>query len=177
MTTAIVIVLIILVAILGLAAMRPNIFSVRRSTSIKAKPESIFGLINDFRNWGSWSPYEKLDPTMRRKLSGAESGKGAVYEWEGNGKAGAGRMEIIGSTPPSKVTIKLDFIKPFEGHNTAEFTLEGAGEAGAQTQVTWAMYGPAPYMAKLMGLFINMDRMIGKDFETGLANLKAITER
>jgi hypothetical protein len=176
MTTAIIIVIVLLVAILGFAATRPNVFSVKRATQIRAKPDKIFDLINDFRNWGSWSPWEKLDPTMRRKLSGAESGKGAVYEWEGKGKVGAGRMEIIGATPPAKITIKLDFIKPFEGHNTAEFTLD-ANPANAATELTWAMYGPAPYMAKLMGLFMNMDKMIGKDFETGLANLKTITER
>jgi hypothetical protein len=165
MTTAIIIVIVLLVAILGFAATRPNVFSVKRATQIRAKPDKIFDLINDFRNWGSWSPWEKLDPTMRRKLSGAESGK-----------VGAGRMEIIGATPPAKITIKLDFIKPFEGHNTAEFTLD-ANPANAATELTWAMYGPAPYMAKLMGLFMNMDKMIGKDFETGLANLKTITER
>jgi hypothetical protein len=177
MTTAIIIVIVLLLAVLGLAATRPNVLSVRRATQIRAKPDKIYDLISDFRNWGSWSPWEKLDPAMQRKLSGAESGKGAVYEWEGKGKVGAGRMEIIGATPPSKITIKLDFIRPFEGHNTAEFTLDANPAKAGATEVTWAMYGPAPYMAKLMGLFMNMDKMIGKDFETGLANLKSITER
>jgi len=110
---------------------------------------------------------------MKRTYSGAGSGKGAVYEWEGNSQVGAGRMEII-DTSPHKVTIKLDFIKPLEGHNTAEFTLEPKGES---TDVTWAMYGPAPYISKLMGVFLNMDKMIGNDFATGLANLKTVAEK
>ena len=112
---------------------------------------------------------------MTRRLSGEASGKGAVYEWEGKGKAGGGRMEITNASPPSKVMIKLDFIKPFEGHNTAEFSFDAKGNRA--TEVTWAMFGPSPFMARLMGLFINLDRMIGKDFETGLANLKSATER
>ena len=111
---------------------------------------------------------------MKRTFGGAPAGKGATYAWEGNGKAGAGRMEITESTPSSKIAIKLDFIKPFEGHNVAEFTLQPQGDA---TQVTWAMHGPSPYIAKLMGLFFNMEQMIGKDFEAGLANLKTATEK
>lgn len=97
-----------------------------------------------------------------------------MYEWDGNKDVGKGRMEITDTCPPSKVVIKLDFIKPFEGHNVAEFTMDGKGDA---TNVTWAMYGPANYLSKLMGVFVNMDAMIGKDFEAGLANLKSITEK
>ena len=111
---------------------------------------------------------------MKRTFSGAPSGKGSVYAWEGNSKVGAGRMEILESTPSNKLLIKLDFIKPFEGHNTAEYTLVPSGDT---TQVTWAMYGPAPYVSKLMGVFVSMDSMIGKDFEAGLANLKAAAEK
>src|SRR5438132_5700666 len=111
---------------------------------------------------------------MRRTLSGAESGRGSVYEWDGNRNVGAGRMEITDIAPPNKVVIKLDFIKPFEGHNTAEFTLEPKGDT---TLLTWAMYGPSPLIAKVMGLFMNMDSMIGKDFEAGLANLKTAAEK
>jgi hypothetical protein len=110
---------------------------------------------------------------MKRIFSGAASGKGAVYEWDSDGKAGKGRMEITDAPAPSKVTIKLDFFKPFEAHNIAEFTLEPRGDT---TDLTWGMYGPSLYVAKVMGVFFNMDRMIGTDFETGLANLKARAE-
>jgi hypothetical protein len=186
MTIAIIVVLVLIAAILGAAAMRPAIFTVRRSLAIKAAPEKLFALVNDFHNWGAWSPYEKIDPTMTRRLSGQASGKGAIYEWDSKGKAGAGRMEIIDAQSPSKIRIKLDFIKPFEGHNIAEFTFDAKGGSAATeatwseatwSEATWSMSGPSPFMAKLMGLFINLDRMIGKDFETGLANLKSATER
>jgi uncharacterized protein YndB with AHSA1/START domain len=177
MTILLVVVIVLVVAVvavLGLAASRPNAFRIQRSATIAAPPETIFALINDFRRWGAWSPYEKLDPTMQRTLSGAEQGRGAVYEWSGNGKAGKGRMEILESTPSSRIRIKLDFFKPFEAHNTAEFTLQPAGNA---TAVTWAMFGSSPFIAKVMGMVFNLDRMVGRDFETGLANLKAATER
>jgi len=160
--------------VLAYAATKPDSIRVQRATSIKAQPEKIFALINDFRSWGVWSPYEKKDPAMKRNLSGAASGKGAVYEWAGNGNVGQGRMEITDSSPPSKVTIKLDFIKPIEGHNIAEFTLAPDGDA---TRVTWAMSGPSPYIGKVISVFLDMDSMIGKDFEAGLANLKTATEQ
>jgi uncharacterized protein YndB with AHSA1/START domain len=173
--TVIAVVLAIAIAIiLILAASKPNTFSVRRATTVKAPPEKIFGLINDFHQWGTWSPYEHKDPAMKRTYSGAESGKGAVYAWQGNKNVGSGRMEILDASAPSKIVIKLDFFTPFEAHNTAEFTMLPQGDA---TLVTWLMHGPAPFMSKLMQVFINMDNMIGKDFETGLANLKRITER
>jgi len=167
------VVVVLLVAVLVYAATKPDTFRVRRATSINAPPEKIFALINDYHSWGSWSPYEKLDPTMKRTYSGAANGRGAVYEWEGNSKAGKGRMEITDTAPPSKVTINLDFVKPFEAHNIVEFTLEPTGDS---TNVTWAMHGPTPYVAKIMHVFLNMDRMVGKDFETGLANLKTVAE-
>ena len=111
---------------------------------------------------------------MKRTYSGAASGRGAVYAWDGNKNVGSGRMEILEASAPSKVVIKLDFIKPFEGHNTAEFTMLPQGDA---TNLTWVMHGPTPFMMKVMHVFINMDRMIGKDFEAGLANLKRLTEK
>jgi uncharacterized protein YndB with AHSA1/START domain len=170
-----VIVVVVLVgAVLAYAATRPDAFRVQRTLSIKAPPEKIFALINDLRGWGAWSPYEKKDPAMKRMLSGAASGKGAVYEWEGNGDVGKGRMEIAETSPPTKVVIKLDFVKPFEAHNTVEFSLEPRGDA---TKVSWAIFGPSPYLSKLMGIFLDMDKMIGKDFEDGLASLKAVAER
>jgi carbon monoxide dehydrogenase subunit G len=164
---------VVIAAVLGFAATKPDAFRIQRSASIKAPAEKIFALINDFHRWGSWSPWEKLDPALKRTYSGAANGLGAVYEWEGNKKVGKGRMEITQASAPSKVTIKLDFLKPFEAHNTAEFTLEGQGDS---TNVTWVMDGQQPYMFKVMTLFLSMDKMVGKDFETGLANLKSLTE-
>lgn len=168
-------VLVVVVAgILVYAATRPDTFRVQRSASIKAPPDKIFAMINDLHGWSAWSPYEKKDPAMKRTFSGASSGKGAVYEWDGNNQVGKGRMEVIETTPPSKVLIKLDFVKPFEGHNTAEFTMQSKGDS---TLVTWAMYGPAAFMTKLIGIFMNMDAMIGNDFAAGLANLKVAAEK
>ena len=162
-----------LAALLIFAATRPDSFRVERATSIKAPPEKVFALINDLRRWDAWSPYDKKDPAMKRTLSGAASGPGAVYEWDGNQEIGKGRMEITDSSPPSKITIRLDFVKPFEAHNVVEFTLRPQDEA---TLVTWAMHGPSPYISKLMGIFFSMDEMIGKDFEAGLANLRTVAE-
>lgn len=165
---------VLVAAVLLFAATRPDSFRVQRSTSIKASPEKVFPLIADFHAWGAWSPWEKLDPAMKRTHSGAPSGKGAAYAWDGNNDVGAGRMEIAEVVPPSRITIKLDFSRPMEGHNTAEFTLVPKGDA---SEVTWAMFGPSPYLLKLIGLFLDMDKMIGKDFEAGLANLKALAEK
>ena len=168
------IVLAIAIAIvLILAAAKPDTFSVRRAATVMAPAEKIFPLINDFHRWGTWSPYENRDPAMKRSYSGPANGVGAVYGWDGNNNVGAGRMEILETSPPAKIVIKLDFFKPFEGHNTAEFTILPQGDA---TDVRWVMHGPAPFMSRLMQVFINIDRMIGKDFEIGLANLKRLTE-
>jgi hypothetical protein len=160
--------------ILILAATKPNRFSIQRATTVKAAPEKIFPLINDFHQWGSWSPYETKDPAMKRSYSGADSGRGAVYGWDGNKNVGSGRMEILVTTVPTKIVIKLDFFTPFEGHNTAEFTMLPQGDA---THLNWLMHGPASFMSKVMQVFINLDHMIGKDFEIGLANLKSLTEK
>ena len=167
--------------VLALAATKPGSFSVRRATMVKAAPEKIFSLINDFHQWGSWSPYENKDPAMKRSYSGAAAGRGAVYAWDGNNNVGSGRMEILDSSAPSKIVIKLDFFRPFEGHNTAEFTMLPQGGAthrttDVTTDVTWLMHGPASFMSRLMQVFMNVDHMIGKDFEIGLANLKRLTE-
>jgi uncharacterized protein YndB with AHSA1/START domain len=167
----------IAVAIAGVAiyaATKPDSFTVRRTVAIKAPPEKIFALITDLHGWAAWSPYEKKDPAMKRTFSGAPSGKGAIYEWDGNSQVGQGRMEIIETAPAAKVVIKLDFIRPFEGHNTAEFALAPQGDT---TTVTWAMYGPARYITKVMGTLFDLDKMIGNDFEAGLANLKTAAEK
>ncbi len=168
------VVLVLVVAVLAYAATRPDTLHVQRSASVKAPPEEIFPLISDFHRWTSWSPWEKRDPAMKRTYGGAAQGKGAVYEWEGNSEIGQGRMEITDTSDPSRITIKLDFIKPFEGHNVAEFALVPEGGA---TNVIWSMDGPTPFIGKLIGVFVNMDTMIGQDFEAGLANLKAIAEK
>jgi uncharacterized protein YndB with AHSA1/START domain len=169
-----VILVVAVVVVLALAAMKPDTFTVKRSASIKAPPEKIFPLINDYKNWTQWSPWENRDPNLKRTYSGAPSGEGAIYAWEGNKNVGSGRMEIVDTAPPNKVIIKLDFISPFEAHNVAEFTLAPQGDA---TNVTWEMRGPTPFIGKIMHVFMNMDKMIGTDFETGLASMKAVGEK
>ncbi|MCX7363315.1 MAG: SRPBCC family protein [Alphaproteobacteria bacterium] len=169
------VVLVVVVAgILIYAATKPNDFRVQRALAIKATPEKLFAMISDLHGWAAWSPYEKKDPAMKRSFAGAPSGKGAIYEWDGNKNVGKGRMEVLESTPPAKVVIKLDFFSPFEAHNTAEFTLVPQGDT---TTVTWAMYGPSPYLSKVIGTVMDMDKMIGTDFAAGLANLKALAEK
>ncbi|TLP78078.1 polyketide cyclase [Pseudomonas nitroreducens] len=168
------VVVVAVVVVLVLAANRPGTFRVERTARIQAPPERVQGYIEDFHLWAQWSPFEKLDPAMQRSFSGADKGRGAVYAWEGNSKAGAGRMEILESDPGSRVTIALDFLKPFKASNTAEFTLV---PRDGGTEVTWAMFGPVPFVAKIMHLFFDVDSMVGKDFEAGLANLKALAEK
>lgn len=160
--------------VLVLAATKPDTFGVQRAAIVRAPPEKIFPLISDFRQWGSWSPYEHKDPAMKRTYSGAVRGNGAVYAWEGDSNVGSGRMEILDAAAPSKIVIKLDFSTPFEAHNIAEFTMLPQDDA---TRVTWRMHGPAPFMARIMHVFINIDKMVGKDFEAGLANLKRLAEK
>ena len=160
--------------VLILASVKPATFRVERTAVVKAPPERVFPLIGNFHRWTGWSPWENRDPAMKRTYGGAESGEGAVYAWDGNKNVGSGRMEILEASSPSKIVIKLDFFKPFEGHNTAEFTVLSQGSA---TEVNWAMSGPAPFMHKVMQVFMNLDRMIGKDFEAGLANLKKAVEQ
>ena len=160
--------------LLAYVAARPDTFRVERATVMEAAPEQIFPHMQDFRRFSEWSPYEHLDPEMSRTYSGAKKGKGAVYEWNGRGKAGKGRMEIAHVSPPRMVVIRLDFVKPFESQSIVEFTLS---PEGSSTRVSWAMRGANAYVAKLLQVFVNMDRLVGKDFETGLANLKGIVEQ
>ena len=165
---------VVIVAVLGFASTRPDTFRVERSMLIKAPPDKVFALINDFHQWEAWSPWAKRDPAMKATYSGAAFGNGATYEWSGNREVGAGRMEILDAAAPTKVSIKLDFMQPIEGHNTAEFTLAPHDDS---TTVTWAMFGPSPFIAKVMGLFCSMDSIVGKDFEQGLSNLKGMAEK
>lgn len=142
--------------------------SVERSGTVGAPPEQVFAAIVDLHRWEDWSPWEGRDPEMSRTYSGADRGVGAVYAWEGNRKVGTGRMEITGVTEPREVQMALSFLKPFKSENTVRFDLEPVGEG---TQVTWTMETPRTFMSRVMGLFMNMDRTVGKDFEQGLAQL------
>jgi uncharacterized protein YndB with AHSA1/START domain len=175
MTIAVIAIVIaaIIAALLVYVSTKPDTFRIQRSAAIAAPPEKIFPHLNDLRAHHAWSPFEK-DPAMKRTHSGAPSGKGAVYEWEGNREVGAGRIAILESVPASKLVLALDMIKPFPAKNTVEYTLEPNGNA---TNVTWAMSGRQPFMFKLMSAFINCEKMVGSQFELGLANLKAIAER
>jgi uncharacterized protein YndB with AHSA1/START domain len=168
-----VIVVVVIAGILIYAATKPDSFRVQRTVLIEAPPDKVFPLINDFKAWPAWSPYEKKDPAMKRSLGAVTAGKGATYAWEGDKNVGQGSMEIVESAP-RKILIKLDFLKPFEAHNMAEFLLEPKGDG---TAVTWAIYGPSPFMSKVIGTFMNFDDMIGRDFEKGLADLKAVAEK
>jgi hypothetical protein len=157
-----------------LALRKPDVYRIARSTRIAAPAAQIFPYIEDFNRWSLWSPFESKDPAMRRTHSGAVRGAGAIYEWSGNRKVGSGRMQVLQVDAPSKAVIDLQFITPFRNHCVAEFTLRGDG---ADTTVEWEMKGPAPFASKLMQVFMNMDRMIGADFELGLASLKRVAER
>jgi hypothetical protein len=159
--------------VLLVAAAKDDTFSIQRVTRIAAAPESVFALLEDLRAWASWSSHGQSDPTMKRAYTGAAKGRGAVSEWESSGRAGKGRMEITECAPVRQVTVVVDWVKPFKAHNVNEFSLEADG---ALTAVTWAMHGTNVYAMKVMGLFANMDRVMGNHFETGLANLKRVAE-
>ena len=164
---------VVIAGVLLLAATRPDTFSVQRSASIQAPPQRVYALLDDFKRWEAWSPWEKKDPAMKRTYGATTQGKGATYAWEGNGEVGQGRMEIADSVSPSRLTITLDFVKPFEAHNVVDFALVPSSQA---TNVTWTMQGSVPYLAKIVHMFVDMDKMVGKDFEAGLANLKRAAE-
>jgi hypothetical protein len=164
---------IVVAGVFALASTRPDTFEVRRSASINASPERIFPLIEDLRAFNAWNPYMRKDPDIQGRYGGAPKGKGANYAFQGNREVGAGRIEIIESSPPSKVAMHLVMLQPFEASNLVEFALQPSGEA---TTVTWAMRGGVPYPAKVVHLFIDVDAMVGHDFDAGLANLKAMVE-
>ena len=167
-----VIVLIIAVVLIA-ASFKPDSFRVQRSIVINAPPAKVYRLLEDFDAWRNWSPWEDKDPAMKRSRSGPPLGVGAAYAWEGNKAVGKGSMQIVEMQAPQRLLIKLDFIAPFEAHNMAEFTLV---DQGASTQLTWAMYGPSPFISTLMTTFISMDKMVGNDFQKGLERLKALAE-
>jgi hypothetical protein len=161
------------VGVLALAFTKPDEFRVQRSIAINAPQQTVFELVNDYRNWSAWSPWETKDPTMKRSYSGPASGKGALYAWDGNGEVGKGSMLITDATP-SQVSLNLDFEKPFEGHNKVVFAIESKG---LTTDVTWTMSGPSPFITKVIQVFCNMDAMIGAELEKGLAAMKAEAEK
>lgn len=163
----------IIAIFLVVVAMQPADFRIARSTTVAASPEAVFKQVNDFHNWDAWSPWAKLDPAMKKNFEGAPAGVGASYTWSGNDKVGAGRMTITDSKPSELVRMKLEFTQPFTATNTAEFTMKPEGK---QTAVTWSMSGTNNFMAKAFGLLMNMDKMVGGDFEQGLAQLKSIAE-
>jgi hypothetical protein len=158
------------------AWLRPANFRIERSTLIKAAPEKIYKHVADFHNWMAWSPWEGLDPELKRTYSGPNEGVGATYAWEGNNKVGAGRMELTKADPKTGLSLKLDFLRPFKANNLTDITFTADPDGGG-TRVNWAMYGPQPFMARLMTIFVSMDKMVGKDFEKGLAQLKAVSEK
>ena len=152
---------------------RPDEFKVVRTATMAAAPATVFDEVNDFHKWEAWSPWAKLDPACKNSFSGAAFGQGAGFAWDGNNKVGAGRMTIIESQSPELIRINLEFLRPFKSVNTTEFTF---ASQGGQTLVTWTMTGKNNFMSKVFGLIVDCDRMVGKDFEKGLASLKAIAE-
>ncbi len=167
-----ILVVVVIAAILILASLKPKTFRVMRSAIIPATPDKIFPYINELHQWKSWSAWGKKDLNMQTTYSGPQSGKGAIYEWSGNKNVGSGKMEIIESIAPTLVVIKLDFITPFEGHNKSSFALQVVPEG---TKVVWVMDGPMAFIPKIFSLFVDMDNMIGKDFEEGLEGLKVVS--
>jgi hypothetical protein len=164
----------IVALLFAVVALQPSDFRVERMATIPAPPSRVFPLVNNLHRWQAWSPWERIDPNLQRTYTGPESGVGASYRWVGNSDVGEGRMTIIESTPDELVRIKLEFFKPFAAVSTAEFSFEPV--ANSQTKVTWSMSGPKNLLAKAIHLFISMDKMIGGQFEQGLANLTAAVE-
>lgn len=165
------VVVVLVGGLLAFAASKPSGFHYERSAQVDSPPEAVFPIINDLHNWDRWSPWEKRDPKMKKTHSGAESGPGAVYEWEGNGQVGAGRMTVMKVDPPRLVNMKLEFFKPFVGTNDVNFHVVPSGTG---SKVTWAMDGKSAFPVKVMSIFMDMDKMIGRDFEEGLSNLNAV---
>lgn len=164
-------VLIVVILVAGL--LQPDNFRIERSTAIEAPAAIVFSQINNFKNWQAWSPWAKKDPQAQNSYSGPETGEGAAFSWKGNREVGEGKMTIVQSKPNTLIAIQLDFLAPFKATNTAEYTLE---PQGSRTKLTWAMFGKKNYVSKLICLFMNMDKMVGGDFEKGLASIKEISE-
>ena len=164
---------VIVLGVLVVVAMQPADYRVTRTATIAAPAAAVFAQVNDFHNWQAWSPWEKIDPAMKRTYEGAPAGPGAIYAWVGNKEVGEGRMTMTESRPGELIQIKLEFVKPFRATNVAEFTFEPRGD---QTAVTWTMTGEKNFLTKAIHLFMSMDRMVGGSFESGLAQMKALAE-
>jgi Polyketide cyclase / dehydrase and lipid transport len=166
-------IVVIVVAFVVIVALQPSEFRVARSTTVSAPPAAVFAQVNDFHNWEAWSPWAKLDPAAKVTFEGPSAGEGAIFRWVGNEEVGEGSMMITESRPSDLVRIKLEFLKPFAAINTAEFTFKPEGN---RTAVTWSMFGTNNFIAKAFCLFMNMDKMVGGQFEKGLASMKSVTE-
>ncbi len=167
---------VIVIVFVVVVAMRPANFRITRSATIAALPEVVFAQVNDLHKWEAWSPWAKLDPSMKQTHEGSPAGVGAIYSWDGNKEVGAGRMTITESRTNEAIVIKLEFLKPFAAVNDTEFTFKSADANGNQTTVTWTMSGENNFMSKVFCLFMNMDKMVGGDFEKGLAQMKVVAE-
>jgi hypothetical protein len=169
----IVVIVLIIAIFCVVVAMQPAHYQVERSATINAPAPVVFAQVNDFHKWESWSPWEKIDPNMKKAFSGSASGNGAVYNWVGNDQVGEGRMTITDSRPSDLIKIKLEFIKPFAATNATDFTFTPQGN---QTNVKWTMAGDNNFIGKAFCLFMDMDKMVGGDFEKGLAQMKTVAE-
>jgi hypothetical protein len=172
--TILIVVALVVVGILVFVAMQPADFRLSRSATMAAAPGEVFAEVNDFHRWDNWSPWAKIDPAMKVTYDGPSAGEGAAYSWDGNNKAGAGKMTIIKSQPGERVVLRLEFLKPFKATNQAEFSFEAKDKG---TLVTWTMTGTKNFMMKAVHLMMNMDKMIGPDFEKGLAQMKVVVEK
>ena len=164
---------VIVIVLAVIVALQPSEFRVARSTTISASPATVFAQVNDFHKWEAWNPWGKIDPAMKQAYAGAPAGSGAIYTWAGNNEVGEGRMTITESRPNDLILVKLEFFKPFSGNSLAEFTFKPEGN---QTVVTWSMSGQNNFIAKAMCMVMNMDKMVGGEFEKGLASIKSIVE-
>ena len=173
LTYTLIAVAVVVVGFVIVVAMQPADFRIERSATVAAPPSAVFEEVNDLHRWTAWSPWEKLDPALKRTYEGAPAGVGAIYSWSGNKEGGEGRMTITDSRPSDWIRLKLEFLRPFKATNTSEFTFKPEGN---QTRVTWSMTGRNGFISKAFCLVMNMDKMIGRDFEKGLANMKAVVE-
>ena len=164
---------VVVVVFLAIVATRPSEYRVARTATISAPAPAVFAQVNDFHKWEAWNPWAKLDPAMKQTYEGAPAGTGAIYTWTGNSQVGEGRMTLTESRPNELIRINLEFLKPFAATSTAEFTFRPDGQ---RTAVTWSMVGNLNFVAKVIHLFVGMDRMIGANFEKGLADMKSVAE-
>jgi len=165
---------VVVAGFLVIVALQPSDFRIERSATMRSPAQAPYAQVNDFKNWAAWSPWEKIDPALKRSYEGPQAGTGASYAWQGNKDVGEGRMTITDSRPGELVRIRLEFFKPFAATNTAEFRFKNSGES---TAVTWTMTGQNNFLSKAICLFVDMDKMVGGMFEQGLTQMKTVVER